>query len=80
MGSIRLTEIERDMLGRFPAKAKAWPFPELDDSAHHAVIVCDPIVSAVAGDSHKNAETRRALINTRGGPPHGDHFRGRKTH
>ncbi len=36
MGSIRLTEIERDMLGRFPAKAKAGPFPELDDSAHHA--------------------------------------------
>ena len=25
------------------------------------LIVCDPIVSAVAGDSHKNAETRRAL-------------------
>ena len=36
MASIRLTQIERDMLGRFPAKAKAGPFPELDDSAHHA--------------------------------------------
>src|SRR5690606_15285703 len=25
------------------------------------MLVCDPIVSAVAGDSHKNAEVRRAL-------------------
>ncbi len=36
MASIRLTQIERDMLGRFPAKAKAGPFPELDDAAYHA--------------------------------------------
>jgi len=36
MGSIHLTEIERDMLGRFPAKVEVGPFPELDDAAHHA--------------------------------------------
>ncbi len=36
MANIRLTEIERDMLGRFPLKGRAVPFPELDDSAHHA--------------------------------------------
>ncbi len=32
----RLTNIERNMLDRFPFKGRAVPFPELDDSAHHA--------------------------------------------
>jgi len=36
MADIRLTSIERDMLDRFPAKVEVGPFPELDDSAHHA--------------------------------------------
>ncbi len=34
--AVRLTNIERDMLGRFPAKVEVGPFPELDDAAHHA--------------------------------------------
>lgn len=36
MADLRLTEIEGSMLGRFPAKVDVGPFPELDDSAHHA--------------------------------------------
>lgn len=38
---------------------------DLEDAAHHIggvkMIVVDPVVSAVAGDSHKNTEVRRAL-------------------
>lgn len=34
--AIRLTNIERSMLGRFPAKVEVGPFPELDDAGHHA--------------------------------------------
>lgn len=43
------------------------PSKHLDALARHiahdppALLIIDPIVSAVAGDSHKNAETRRAL-------------------
>jgi putative DNA primase/helicase len=33
----------------------------IDDAVGADLILVDPIVSAVAGDSHKNSETRRAL-------------------
>jgi putative DNA primase/helicase len=59
------------LLGGIKAKGERYPFDPATDTALLAnaladvpdvrLLVVDPIVSAVAGDSHKNAEVRRGL-------------------
>ena len=44
-----------------PAKDMASLERAADEIGHVALLVADPVVSAVSGDSHKNTEVRRAL-------------------
>ncbi len=44
-----------------PARDMPMLLPALADAGEIKLLIVDPIVSAVAGDSHKNAEVRRGL-------------------
>jgi putative DNA primase/helicase len=58
VGGVREGEKSRDF---DPAKDIAQLRVAIDQAGGAALLIVDPIVSAISGDSHKNAETRRGL-------------------